>query len=41
MALYSPQAYTDMHQGIRVVQAHLKTEEGQAALHTELECTVY
>ena len=39
MALYSPQAYTDMHQGIRVVQAHLKTEEGQAALHAELERT--
>ena len=39
MALYSPQAYADMHQGIRVVQAHLKTEEGQAALHAELECT--
>ena len=39
MALYSPQAYTDMHQGIRVVQAHLKTEEGQAAVHAELERT--
>ena len=39
MALYSPQAYTDMHQGIRVVQAHLKTEEGQAALHAELQRT--
>ena len=39
MALYSPQAYADMHQGIRVVQAHLKTEEGQAALHTELQRT--
>lgn len=39
MALYSPQAYTDMHQGIRVVQAHLKTEEGQAAVHAELQRT--
>lgn len=39
MALYSPQAYSDMHQGIDVLQAHLKTDEGQATLHTELART--
>ena len=39
MALYSPQAYRDMHQGIAVLQAHLKTDEGQAALHAELAHT--
>lgn len=36
MALYSPPAYAAMHDGIRVLQAHLKTEAGQAALHDEL-----
>jgi crotonobetainyl-CoA:carnitine CoA-transferase CaiB-like acyl-CoA transferase len=36
MALYSPQAYADMHQGIEVWQAQLKSEEGQAALHRAL-----
>lgn len=39
MALYSPRAYADMHQGIDVWQAQLKTEEGQAALHRALEAT--
>lgn len=37
MALYSPQAYSDMHQGIAVWQAQLKTEDGQAALHKALD----
>lgn len=36
MAVYSPAAYADLHEGIRVVQAHLKTEAGQATLHAEL-----
>ena len=39
MALYSPVAYGAMHEGIRVLQAHLKTGEGQAALHAELART--
>lgn len=38
MALYSPGAYAALHEGIRVLQAHLKTAEGQAALQAELEC---
>lgn len=39
MALYSPGAYAAMHAGVRVLQAHLKTDAGQAALHAELERT--
>lgn len=39
MALYSPQAYADMHQGIAVWQAQLKTEDGQVALHEALDNT--
>jgi crotonobetainyl-CoA:carnitine CoA-transferase CaiB-like acyl-CoA transferase len=37
MALYSPGTYAALHEGIRVLQAHLKTTEGQAALQAELE----
>ena len=36
MATYSPAAYADLHDGIRVLQANLKTDAGQAALHDEL-----
>lgn len=36
MALYSPMAYADMHDGIDVWQAHLKSEAGQAALQQAL-----
>ncbi len=39
MALYSPSAYGALHEGIRVLQAHLKTAEGQAALQAELART--
>ena len=39
MGIYSPTAYADLHQGVRVLHAHLKTEEGQAALHAELART--
>ena len=39
MGIYSPAAYAELHQGVRVVHAHLKTEEGQAALHAELAQT--
>lgn len=36
MGIYSPTAYAAMHNGVRVVHAHLKTPEGQAVLHDEL-----
>ncbi len=39
MGLYSPAAYGELHQGVRVLHAHLKTDEGQAALHVELAHT--
>ena len=39
MALYSPQAYQRLHEGIAVLHAHLKTPEGQATLHAELART--
>jgi alpha-methylacyl-CoA racemase len=39
MGLYSPAAYARLHSGVRVLHAHLKTAEGQAALHAELART--
>lgn len=39
MGIYSPAAYATLHQGVRVLHAHLKTPEGQAALHDELART--
>jgi len=36
MSRYSPTAYLALHKGITVQAANLKTEAGQAALHTEL-----
>ena len=39
MSWYSPQAYAALHPGLRVLQAQLKTEAGQATLHTELAQT--
>jgi alpha-methylacyl-CoA racemase len=36
MSQYSPQAYADMHQGMRIIAADLKTEAGQKVLHREL-----
>ncbi|WP_180127127.1 CoA transferase [Rhodoferax sp. BLA1] len=36
MSHYSPAAYRDLHEGINVQVVNLKTEVGQAALHTEL-----
>jgi alpha-methylacyl-CoA racemase len=36
MSRYSQTAYLALHEGISVQAANLKTEEGQAALHTEL-----
>lgn len=39
MGIYSPSAYATLHQGVRVVHAHLKTEDGQAVLQQELTNT--
>lgn len=39
MAGYSPEAYRALHPGMRILQAHLKTERGQAMLHEELAKT--
>jgi crotonobetainyl-CoA:carnitine CoA-transferase CaiB-like acyl-CoA transferase len=39
MALYCPPAYAALHDGIRVVNAHLKTDAGQATLQAELQRT--
>ncbi|GKT21255.1 CoA transferase [Acidovorax sp. SUPP3334] len=39
MALYSPRAYAAMHEHVRVLQAHLKTDDGQAQLQAELART--
>ncbi len=39
MGLYKPEAYAVMHQGVKVVQADLKSERGQVALHKQLAQT--
>lgn len=39
MSSYSPQAYAALHPGLRVLQAQLKTDAGQATLHAELAQT--
>lgn len=36
MQIYSPMAYTALHQGIRIISADLKTDAGQTKLHREL-----
>lgn len=36
MGMYCPGAYGTLHEGVRVLQADLKSPEGQAALHAEL-----
>ena len=36
MQIYSPTAYTALHQGIRITTADLKTQVGQKKLHREL-----
>ena len=36
MGWYNPPAYKELHQGVRVMVADLKTEKGQKALHREL-----
>jgi crotonobetainyl-CoA:carnitine CoA-transferase CaiB-like acyl-CoA transferase len=39
MQHYNPGAYAEMHEGVKVLVADLKTAEGQAALHKELART--
>lgn len=39
MGLYNPSAYAQMHEGVKVMRADLKTEAGQAALHKALAKT--
>ncbi|NMM79377.1 CoA transferase [Acidovorax sp. SRB_14] len=39
MGVYSPAAYAALHPGVRVLQAQLKTPEGQAVLQAELART--
>lgn len=39
MATYAPGAYAILHDGVRVLQANLKLEAGQKALHRELART--
>ena len=39
MGLYCPGAYAQMHEGVHLMQADLKTEAGQALLHEQLAQT--
>ena len=39
MGIYKPSAYEEMHKGLKVLQADLKSERGQAALHKQLAQT--
>jgi alpha-methylacyl-CoA racemase len=39
MGLYNPKAYAELHAGVRIAKADLKTEQGQRALHRELAKT--
>lgn len=39
MGLYNPPAYAELHEGVQVRQADLKTPQGQALLHQELART--
>ncbi len=39
MGLYNPNAYAELHAGVRIAKADLKTELGQLALHRELAKT--
>src|SRR3954466_13908285 len=36
MGLYNPDAYAQLHDGVKVLPADLKTEQGQAIVHREL-----
>jgi crotonobetainyl-CoA:carnitine CoA-transferase CaiB-like acyl-CoA transferase len=37
MAQYNPAAYKDLHEGVKVLTADLKSEQGQALVHKELD----
>jgi len=39
MKHYSPAAYAELHEGVKVLEADLKTEAGQAVVHRELART--
>lgn len=39
MRHYNPQAYAELHEGVKVLTADLKAEDGQAVLHRELART--
>src|SRR3954471_3039723 len=39
MGLYNPDAYRELHEGVKVLQADLKTTQGQALLHKQLADT--
>lgn len=39
MGHYNPGAYAELHEGVKVLQADLKTPQGQEALHRELALT--
>lgn len=39
MGHYNPSAYAELHEGVKVLQADLKSEPGQQALHRELART--
>ncbi|WP_353140113.1 CoA transferase [Limnohabitans sp.] len=39
MGIYKPEAYEEMHKGMKVLQADLKSERGQATLHNQLSQT--
>lgn len=39
MAMYCPEAYAQMHDGVQVVQLDLKTPQGQRSLHEQLAHT--
>jgi alpha-methylacyl-CoA racemase len=39
MGIYKPAAYEQMHKGLKVLQADLKSERGQASLHKQLSQT--
>ena len=39
MGIYKPSAYEEMHKGLKVLQADLKSEHGQASLHKQLAQT--
>ncbi len=39
MAIYCPQAYAELHAGIRILHADLKSPAGQEVLHQELSST--